>query len=269
MTEPTEFELLELATPYALHAVSDDERAAIDRRLAAAPAPVAEAFRDEVRAVRETMAVAVGGNCRRAAGPSARGGAGRGAIGCAGRRSRWRTAALAAAAAIAVGLAAFGVGVAMRPSPTPTVAEQIMAAPDVRTVSGQLASGTATVVFSRDRNAGVLVMNNVPPPSPGTVYQMWLIGAKGPTSAGTMDTAAVAPSTTATADQPREFDGAGVHRRTRHRIAAADRNDPCQAAVDLAWPRRGALELIARLLIGLRARIVGGLGLPQTAQHRR
>ena len=77
------------------------------------------------------------------------------------------------------------------------MAQQIMAAPDVRTVSGQLASGTATVVFSRDMNAGMLVMNNVPPPSQGTVYQMWLISDKGPTSAGTMNTAAVAPSTTA------------------------------------------------------------------------
>jgi anti-sigma-K factor RskA len=76
------------------------------------------------------------------------------------------------------------------------MAEQIMAAPDVRTVSGPLAGGTATVMFSRDRNAGVLVMNNVPPPSQGTVYQMWLLGDKGPTSAGTMNTAAVAPSTT-------------------------------------------------------------------------
>ena len=78
------------------------------------------------------------------------------------------------------------------------VAEQILAAPDVRTISRPLADGTATVMFSRDRNAGVLVMNNVPPPSPGTVYQMWLIDANGPTSAGTMGTAAVAPSTTAT-----------------------------------------------------------------------
>ncbi|MGH3967855.1 MAG: anti-sigma factor, partial [Mycobacterium sp.] len=58
-------------------------------------------------------------------------------------------------------------------------------------------TGTATVVFSRDRNAGVLVMNNVPPPSPGTVYQMWLLRGAGPASAGTMNTAAVAPSTTA------------------------------------------------------------------------
>ncbi|WP_423795495.1 RskA family anti-sigma factor, partial [Mycobacterium tuberculosis] len=55
MTEHTDFELLELATPYALNAVSDDERADIDRRVAAAPSPVAAAFNDEVRAVRETM----------------------------------------------------------------------------------------------------------------------------------------------------------------------------------------------------------------------
>jgi len=53
------------------------------------------------------------------------------------------------------------------------------------------------VVFSREKNAGVLVMNNVAPPQPGTVYQMWLIDAKGPHSAGTMDAKNVAPSTTA------------------------------------------------------------------------
>jgi anti-sigma-K factor RskA len=52
-------------------------------------------------------------------------------------------------------------------------------------------------MFSRERNAGMLVMNNVAPPKPGTVYQMWLVGAQGPKSAGIMDAAAVAPSTTA------------------------------------------------------------------------
>jgi anti-sigma-K factor RskA len=40
-------------------------------------------------------------------------------------------------------------------------------------------------------------MNNVTPPQPGTVYQLWLIGDNGPQSAGTMDAKAVAPSTTA------------------------------------------------------------------------
>jgi anti-sigma-K factor RskA len=53
------------------------------------------------------------------------------------------------------------------------------------------------VVFSRDRNAGVLVMNDVPPPAPGTVYQMWLVSDSGASLAGTMDAEAVAPSTTA------------------------------------------------------------------------
>ena len=57
--------------------------------------------------------------------------------------------------------------------------------------------GTATLVYSHEKDAGVLVMNNVPPPKPGTVYQMWLVGDGSPKSAGTMDAAAVAPSTTA------------------------------------------------------------------------
>jgi hypothetical protein len=55
MTEPSESELLELATPYALDAVSDSERAAIETRVAQASAAVA-AFDDEVRLIRETMA---------------------------------------------------------------------------------------------------------------------------------------------------------------------------------------------------------------------
>ena len=57
MTESSEFELLELATPYALDAVSENERAAIETHIAAAPAAVAAPFDDEVRLVRETMAV--------------------------------------------------------------------------------------------------------------------------------------------------------------------------------------------------------------------
>jgi hypothetical protein len=201
MTEPADFELLELAAPYAMHAVSDDERADIDRRVAAAPSAVAAAFNDEVRAVRETMAVV---SAATAAEPPTRlRGAILAPIGTEEpsviRQIGWRRTILAAAAAaVVVGAAAFGVGLLVHPPTKSTVAEQILAAPDVRTVSGPLANGTATVMFSRDRNAGVLVMNNVPPPSPGTVYQMWLIGANGPTSAGTMGSAAVTPSTTAT-----------------------------------------------------------------------
>ena len=195
MTEPNEFELLELATPYALNAISESERIAIDRQIANAPAAVAAAFGDEVRAVRETMAML---SAATAAEPPPRL---RAAVLAAARthdprRLRLRTMVLAAAAAIVVGLAAFGAGVALRPSPAPITAQQIMAAPDARTVSGPIAGGTATVTFSRAKNAGVLLLNNVPPPAQGSVYQMWLVNDKGPQSAGTMDPADVTPSTT-------------------------------------------------------------------------
>ncbi|OBJ48875.1 anti-sigma factor domain-containing protein [Mycobacterium sp. 1423905.2] len=198
MSAPGDFELLELAAPYALHAVSEAERAEIDRRVAAAPAAVASAFRDEVRAVRETMATLSAVTA--AEPPPQLREALLDRVQPARPQSRWRNAALAAAAAIVIGLAAFGLGVLTRPSAPPPLSEQVLTAPDVRTVSRPLGNGTATVVFSRDRNAGVLVMNNVPPPSQGTVYQMWLLGTKGPTSAGTMGAAAVTPSTKATLD---------------------------------------------------------------------
>jgi anti-sigma-K factor RskA len=195
-------DLIALATPYALHAMTESERADIDRRLAAAPPAEAQAFADEVRAVREAMAVVSAATAVepphqlrhlilaearpatvRELRPTPR---------------RWPRIAMAAAAAVAIGLGALGVGIALRPAPTQSAAEQIFAAADVRTISGDIpGGGTATVVFSRAKNAGVLVMNNVTPPKAGTVYQMWLIRPGGPKSAGTMDAAAVAPSTTA------------------------------------------------------------------------
>ena len=198
-------DLLELAVPYALHAVSDDERDQIESRLAAATLPVVDAFYDDVRAVRETMALVSAASAEDPPAdlrgrllsavatdnvrtlPTAR---------SSGRR---RTALLSAAAALAVGLSAVGIGLSLRPpAPQQSTAQQVFSATDVHTVSGAIpAGGTATVVFSRDRNAGVLVMNDVPPPSPGTVYQMWLVSPDGATSAGTMDAEAVAPSTTA------------------------------------------------------------------------
>ncbi len=203
MTEPMTPDLVALATPYALHATTDAERAEIERQVAAAPPEVAEAFHAEVRAVRETMAVisaataieppatmrdrllaTVAEDPVRQLPPK--------------RANRWRTTILAAAAVLAVGLGALGVGIALRPAPTTSTAEQVFAAPDVQTVSGPIPSGgTATLVFSHQKDAGVLVMNDVPPPQPGTVYQMWLVGNNGPHSAGTMDATSVAPSTTA------------------------------------------------------------------------
>ncbi|EUA22756.1 anti-sigma-K factor rskA [Mycobacterium xenopi 3993] len=142
MTEPTEFDLLEMATPYALDAVSDTERADIERQVQAAPQPVAEAFHEQVRAVRETMAVV---SAATGAEPPAHL---RSLVLAAvesdrRRQNRWRTGLIAAAAAVVVGLAAFGVGAVVRPFASPTVAEQVLTAPDVRTVTGPCSAAGA------------------------------------------------------------------------------------------------------------------------------
>jgi anti-sigma-K factor RskA len=218
-TQQRDGDLLDLAVPYALDAVSDDERAEIEIQLAAAGLPVADAFYDEVRAVRETMAMVSAADIAQP--PARLRDQLLSTVARDGRRDnvrtlpprqpgdasphRWRTALLSAAAALVIGLTAVGVGMSIRPStPAPqsvaqqSTAEQVFSASDVHTVSGAIpAGGKATVVFSRDRNAGVLVMNDVPPPKPGTVYQMWLVSPDGESSAGTMDAEAVAPSTTA------------------------------------------------------------------------
>lgn len=206
MTQPSDTtgDLLELAVPYALHALSDNERDDVETRLATAGLPTADAFYDEVRAVRETMAVVSAGSAEEP--PTELRGRLLTAVDGDNVRAlptgRRRTAWLSAAAALVIGLGALGVGLSLRPpAPQTSTAQQVFAAADVHTVSGAIpAGGTATVVFSRDRNAGVLVMNDVPPPTPGTVYQMWLVSDTGATSAGTMDAAAVAPSTTAVLD---------------------------------------------------------------------
>ena len=195
-------DLLVLATPYALHAMAQSELDDIDRQLADAPAPVALAFADEVRTVREAMALVSASTAleppsylRERLLTAIDGGK---VVELRPQSTRWRTAAFAAAAAVAIGLGTLGVGFAIRPEAKQTAAEQIFSAPDVRTVSGDIPTGgTATVVFSRERNAAVLVMNNVTPPKPGTVYQMWLVSAEGAASAGTMDAATITPSTTA------------------------------------------------------------------------
>ncbi|BBX20386.1 anti-sigma-K factor RskA [Mycolicibacterium duvalii] len=195
---------MSLATPYALHALSAAEMADVDRELRSSDAGVAEEFLTEVRAVRETMAALATATAveppthlrdavlRQIADDPVR------TLPTQQRSRRRAATVLGAAAAVTIGLGALGVGYALRPAEGPSTAEQVFAAPDVRTVSGQIpGGGTATVVFSRERDSGVLVMNNVSPPQPGTVYQMWLVDSDGSHSAGTMDAEAVAPSTTA------------------------------------------------------------------------
>jgi anti-sigma-K factor RskA len=208
MTEPTGTDVLTLATPYALHAMTDGELADVDRLLADAPAAVAHAFAEEVRAVRETMAVVSVATALEP--PDSLRDRLLASVGDAApvvqlrpkkepsQGLRWRTATLATAAAVAIGLGGLGVGWVLHPRSSVSTQDLVFSASDVRTVTSDIPTGgTATVVWSRERNAGVLVMNNVAPPAPGTVYQMWLVGDGGPHSAGIMARADVSPSTTA------------------------------------------------------------------------
>lgn len=184
MSDPSEFELLELAVPYALDAVSAAERVDIERWLAAAPGPVAEAFRSQVAEARETLVTL--SNATAVPPPAAL----RARVLRGDQRmvheSRWRKAVLAAAAVLAVGGSAFAAGWMLRPPPTPPVAEQVMTAPDVRSVTTALRSGgTATVVYSRARGDAMVMFDGAVPPPPGMAYQVWLMKDGVPVPSGT------------------------------------------------------------------------------------
>ncbi|MEE2852697.1 MAG: anti-sigma factor [Actinomycetota bacterium] len=198
MTDPMDTPLLELASAYALDAVSDSEREDIERRVAAAPSSEAEEFYAEVRAVWEAMA-ALSDTTRLEPSPALRAKIlNEVALPASPRRTYWRAAVLAAAAAIIAAVVATGITVALRPAPPSSTTEHVLAAPDLRTATAQLpGGGTVTMLSSQHSNAAVIVMNNVPPPHSGSVYEMWLIDPKGPRPAGTMDTDTVKPSTTA------------------------------------------------------------------------
>ncbi|MGP3706528.1 anti-sigma factor [Gordonia paraffinivorans] len=108
----------------------------------------------------------------------------------------------AAVAAVAIGAVGWAVGLSAAddpaaPPPTASPAERVFSAEDLRSTSAQVATGSATVYLAPSADTAVLVMNSVPPPAPGTVYQMWLVGPAGTRSAGTMTADDVEPVTTA------------------------------------------------------------------------
>ncbi|WP_182357994.1 anti-sigma factor [Tomitella gaofuii] len=219
-------ELLGLAAAYALDAVDDAERRAIDSAMDVAHQGVRDEFLRRVRDHREALADYAhtteqhppadlfGGIMARIdadaeADRSAKAGpaqAGPGALPAPAslderrlrRRRRWARG-LGGAAAAAI-LVAGGVVIGDRIGGTegPPPAAQVFAASDVRTGAVDVGGGTATVVYSRDANAAVLLMDGVAPPQPDTVYQLWLLGSDHPpTSVGMMGPAQVTPSTRA------------------------------------------------------------------------
>ena len=53
----------------------------------------------------------------------------------------------------------------------------VLGAPDARVVTAPTsAGGTATVVYSRARHALIVTSARLPPPPPGKVYELWLLG---------------------------------------------------------------------------------------------
>ncbi|GAC1598964.1 MAG: anti-sigma factor [Pseudarthrobacter sp.] len=214
---------VDLAELYALDAVTDSERAAIDRYISAAPPEERESFLERVRQARETLAVSftaqedppadlfdrivaqlpslaqlpVEGSAAPPAVPPV--GHPQGEVtdelfeARARRESRRRPgsarrwfAAAAAAAVIALGGVAVGSYIADQNDPL----NQVVRAQDLREASVPVAAGgTATVLISPSEDALVVEMKGVPAPPAGKVYQMWLIPKDGsaPVSQGLMD----------------------------------------------------------------------------------
>lgn len=213
---------VDLAELYALDAVTEEERQAIDGYISAAPQAERTAFFERVRAARETLAMTFGAEEEPPAGLFERivaqiplqaaapgGGANLHAVPSPTtpetmapgtdelslarerklRRSpgtrRW-LAGVAAAAAIALG----GVGVGSYLADQNDPMNQVVRAQDVRQASVQVAGGgTATLLISSEKDAAVVKMKDVPAPPEGKVYQMWLIPKDGsaPVSQGLMD----------------------------------------------------------------------------------
>lgn len=209
-------ELLDLAHVYALDAVDDTDRREIDNAVASASREARAEFADTVRSTREIMATQSvttaidppSGVLDRIMESLPQGSTPRDEvdtsepISLAHERARRRTRILATVgAAAAVVVVAFGgaaVSQQFRSTPTEPTTAQILAADDVRTSTTAIGTGgSATFVYSKDMNAGMLVMNDVAPPDPGSVYQMWLLGSGNPESVGIMEQSDIGPSTTA------------------------------------------------------------------------
>ncbi|KRE74091.1 anti-sigma factor domain-containing protein [Arthrobacter sp. Soil762] len=209
---------VDLAELYALDAISDAERAAIDRYISAAPDAERTDFLERVRQARETLATsftaeaepptdlfarivsqlpsltqlpadappAVVAAPATAATPAAQPPAealDELAAARVRREERRRPAGArrwltAVAAAAVIALGGVGVGAYITDQNDPL--NQVVRAGDVREASVPVsAGGTATVLISSSKDAVVVKMNGVPAPPAGKVYQMWLIPKDG------------------------------------------------------------------------------------------
>ncbi|PWR07335.1 anti-sigma factor [Micromonospora acroterricola] len=181
-----------LAGAYVLDAVDDLERAAFERHLAEC-----EPCRVEVAELGETVSRLADDTVVEATPPGLRertlAQAARtpqlrvSAAGATDRRhaGRWRQLTVAAAAAVLLAGGASAVTWTVsndRISDEQASSDQarqiaaVLDAPDARVFERQLQpGGAATVVISRDRDRGVVLLRDLPTPGPGRIYELWLI----------------------------------------------------------------------------------------------
>ncbi|WP_421092255.1 anti-sigma factor [Pseudarthrobacter sp. CC4] len=210
---------VDLAELYALDAVTDEERRAIEQYISAAPESERTLFFDRVRQARETLArtfrveeeppadlfdrivaqlpaqdnhpeaddpAPAAGPAAAPAGPSATGQpvAGDELAKARQRREERRrpsgTRRWLAGVAAAAAIALGGVGVGSYLADLNDPINQVVRAGDLREASVDVAGGgTATLLISSSEDAAVVKMNGVPAPPAGKVYQMWLIPKDG------------------------------------------------------------------------------------------
>ncbi|MET8258094.1 anti-sigma factor [Micromonospora sp. NPDC005553] len=190
-----------LAGAYVLDAVDDVERAAFERHLAEC-----EPCRVEVAELRETVARLADDAVIEATPPGLRertlAQAARtpqlrvSSAGASGGRQagRWRQLTVAAAAAVLVAGGASAVTWTVsndRISEEQASSDQarqiaaVLDAPDARVFERSLPpGGAATVVVSRDRDRGVVLLRDLPAPGAGRIYELWLIRGSEPRKVG-------------------------------------------------------------------------------------
>ncbi|MFD5089793.1 anti-sigma factor domain-containing protein [Amycolatopsis thailandensis] len=187
-----------LTGAYALGAVTDLERAAFARHLAACPTCTQEVteFRETAAILGVAMAAEPGAELRARVRREIASTRQLPPVVPLGddpprdRRSRALriVAAVAATAAVFAGGITVGVAVFHQGSGPVQIAEPVTA-PDMVTVRATgTGGGTATVNFSRLRGEAVITAQGLPPLTDGRAYQLWLSGPGGTRSAGLLHT---------------------------------------------------------------------------------
>ena len=172
----------DLAAPYALDALDGDERARYEAHLTQCATCRRDVgrFSESIAAFAEAGAVAPPAHLKERVMASIEAAAHPDVIIPLRHPRRSRLTAFAVAALFALILAT----IAIAQSSGAASIEDVLAAGDARTFEVTTKEIAATFVYSPSHDAGVFQSDTLAAPTPGTVYELWLIGDAGPTPAG-------------------------------------------------------------------------------------